>query len=56
MVTAVSARLMWGKIAASRRNASGLVGREIAVGIDAGSLNPAVPDVAIDVTESRGLK
>ena len=56
MVTAVSARLMWGKIVPSRRNASASSSREIAVGIDAGGLNPAIPDIAIDVTGQKRIE
>jgi len=32
------------------------VGRDIAVGIDAGSLNPAIPDIAIDVTGQKRVE
>ena len=33
-----------------------LVGREIAIGIDAGGLNPAIPDIAIDVAGQQRIE
>ena len=33
-----------------------LMGGEIAVGVDAGGLNPAVPDIAIDVTGQKRIE
>ena len=47
---------MWGKIVPSRRRRQRRIGREIAIGIDAGGLNPAIPDIAIDVTGQQRIE